>query len=58
MRNASCQAVKLVIHANNQSDKLPALQDLREHLEELLLLIRLAVDFFIDFNKIINFRSS
>jgi hypothetical protein len=42
MRNASRQAVKLVVHANNQTDKLQALQDLREHLEELLLLIRLA----------------
>ena len=41
MRNASRQAVKLVIHANNQPDKLLALQELREHLEELLLLIRL-----------------
>ena len=33
MRNASRQAVKLVIHANNQTDKLQALQELREHLE-------------------------
>ncbi len=52
MRNASRQAVKLVIHANNQTDKLLALQELREHLEELLLLIRLGkeVQAFKSFN--------
>ncbi len=52
LRNASRQAVKLVIHANNQTDKLQALQALREHLEELLLLIRLAkeVQAFKSFN--------
>ncbi len=52
MRNASRQAVKLVIHANNQPDKLLALQELREHLEELLLLIRLGkeVQAFKSFN--------
>ena len=52
MRNASRQAVKMVIHANNQADKVQALQALREHLEELLLLIRLAkeVEAFKSFN--------
>ncbi len=52
MRNASRQAVKLVIHANNQPDKLLALQELREHLEELLLMIRLGkeVQAFKSFN--------
>ena len=52
MRNASRQAVKMVIHANNQPDKLQALQELREHLEELLLLIRLGkeVQAFKSFN--------
>ncbi len=52
MRNASRQAVKLVIHANNQTDKLMALQELREHLEELLLLTRLGkeVQAFKSFN--------
>ena len=52
MRNASRQAVKLVIHANNQTDKLLTLQELREHLEELLLLIRLGkeVQAFKSFN--------
>lgn len=42
LRNASRQAVKLVIHANSQSDKVQALKALREHLEEVMLLIRLA----------------
>jgi hypothetical protein len=52
LRNASRQAVKMVIHANNQTDKLQALQELREHLEELLLLIRLGkeVQAFKSFN--------
>jgi len=52
LRNASRQAVKMVIHANNQTDKLLALQELREHLEELLLLIRLGkeVQAFKSFN--------
>ena len=54
MRNASRQAVKMVIHANNQTDKLLALQELREHLEELLLLIRLGkeVQAFKSFNVV------
>ena len=52
LRNASRQAVKMVIHANNQTDKLLALQELREHLEELLLLICLGkeVQAFKSFN--------
>ena len=52
LRNASRQAVKLVIHANSQTDKVQALQALREHLEEVMLLIRLAkeVQAFKSFN--------
>ena len=32
----------LIIQANNQSDKQQALRVLRDHLEELLLLVRIA----------------
>jgi len=52
-RVTQCQSIKLVIHANNQTDKLQALLALREHLEELLLLIRLGkeVQAFKSFNS-------
>jgi hypothetical protein len=42
LRNASRKAVTLIIQANNQSDKQQALRVLRDHLEELLLLVRIA----------------
>ncbi len=42
LRQAGRQVVLLVISANNQHDKQPALLALRDHLEQLLLLIRLA----------------
>lgn len=42
LRNASRKTVTLIIQANNQSDKLPGLIALRDHLEELLLLVRIA----------------
>jgi hypothetical protein len=42
LRNASREAVTLIIQTNNQSDKQHALRVLRDHLEELLLLVRIA----------------
>ena len=42
LRNASRKAVTLIIQANNQHDKQQALTELRDHLEELLLLVRIA----------------
>ena len=42
LRNASRKTVKLIIQANNYPDKKPILLALRDHLEEFLLLIRLA----------------
>ena len=42
LRNASRKTVSLIIQTNNQSDKQLGLLALRDHLEELLLLIRIA----------------
>ncbi len=42
LRNASRRAVTLIIQANNQNDKHVGLIALRDHLEELLLLVRIA----------------
>lgn len=42
LRNASRKTVSLIIQANNQSEKQTGLLALRDHLEELLLLIRIA----------------
>ena len=42
LRNASRKTVSLIIQTNNHSDKQPGLLALRDHLEELLLLIRIA----------------
>jgi len=42
LRNASRGIVALVIAANGRADKAPALIELRQRLEELLVLIRLA----------------
>jgi hypothetical protein len=42
LRNASRKAVTLIIQANNQTDKQAGLLALRDHLEEVLLLIRIA----------------
>ncbi|MDD4915874.1 MAG: four helix bundle protein [Methylococcales bacterium] len=42
LRNASRKTVTLIIQANNQVDKTAGLLVLRDHLEETLLLIRIA----------------
>ncbi len=42
LRNQSRAVVSAIVKANSQADKLPALLGLRDRLEELTLLIRLA----------------
>lgn len=42
LRNQSRAVVSAIVRANSQADKLPALLGLRDRLEELTLLIRLA----------------
>lgn len=41
LRNKSREIVGLIVKANSSPDKLPRLLDLRERLEELMILIRL-----------------
>jgi hypothetical protein len=42
LRNQSRAVVSAIVKANSQTDKLPALLGLRDALEELMLLVRLA----------------
>ena len=42
LRNQSRAVVSAIVKANSQTDKLPALLGLRDRLEELMLLVRLA----------------
>ena len=41
LRNKSRQVVSAVIRANSSREKLPRLLELRDHLEELLVIVRL-----------------
>ena len=41
LRNKSREIVSLIVKANSSQEKLPRLMDLRERLEELLILIRI-----------------
>ena len=42
LRNKSREIVGLIVRANSSSDKLPRLLELRERLEELMILIRIS----------------
>ena len=44
LRDGARRALKLVVRANSRRDKLPVLLELREELEELKVLLRLAQD--------------
>jgi hypothetical protein len=41
LRNKSREIVNLIVRANSAKDKLPLLLDLRERIEELVILVRL-----------------
>ena len=53
LRDGARRALKLVVRANSRRDKVPVLLELREELEELKVLLRLAQDVkaFANFNS-------